>query len=124
VARAIWLSVAHRTIRRVRRQEANEREACCPVCRSRLHQDVVVGMIVLGDKPVFHGLIRHRNRDSDLRPWLDPTIECRTGHRLKVPSTAELRRALEKAPAGQPIYLQVGPPPKPIPLRLEGVPRT
>ena len=123
MARPIWLSDAQRTLGGMRRQEANEKEACCPVCRRQLHMDVVVGMVVLGDEPVFYGQVRHRKRDSDLRPWLDPTIECRTGHRLKVPSTAELRRALERAPDGQPIYLRVAPAPDPIKLRLEPIPR-
>lgn len=117
------VAIAQRTMRRMRRQEANEAEACCPVCRRQLHMDVVVGMVVLGDEPAFYGQIRHRKRDSDLRPWLDPTIECRTGHRLKVPGTAQLRRMLDKAPEGQPIYLRVAPEPDPIKLRLEPIPR-
>lgn len=107
----------------VRRQETNEMEACCPICRRELHLDVLVGMVVLGDEPIFYGLVRHRKRDSNLRPWLNPVITCRNRHRVKVPSAAELRRALRKAPAGEPIYLQVGPPPKLIPLRLEPIPR-
>lgn len=81
-------------------------------------------MVVLGEDPVFYGQVRHRKRDSDLKPWLDPVITCRTGHRLKVPSTAALRQALEKAADDQPIYLRVAPKPEPIKLRLEPVPRT
>ena len=107
----------------MRRQEANEREACCPVCRRQLHVDVVVGMVVLGEEPAFYGQVRHRKRESDLRPWLDPTIPCRRGHRLKVPAGQALERLIERAPEGEPIYLPKADAPTPIKLRLEPVPR-
>ena len=104
--------------------------------REMAFTDVLVGIVIsdgtqsptFGGYPGFYGTVRAgvdegQGRLSEPRPWLDPTITCRRGHRLKVPLGRDLKRLLERTPAGEPIYLPKAPPKEPIALKLEPVPR-
>jgi hypothetical protein len=117
------LSVVQRTICAVQMQTEMEREAYCPVCRRR-HIDVVVGMFLERGGPLeFWGQLRRprkgpQERTSDLRPWLDPVIKCRRGHRLQVPFGADVQRLLRATPRNCKVYLRTAP------VRLQPIPQT
>lgn len=110
----------------VREQVPDRREVACPVCRREIFRDVLVGVVISGEEknptfgkyPGFYGLVRRAKptedgRPSEPRPWLDPTITCRRGHRLQVPLGPVLERLIERTPDGEPIYL-----PKASPIRV------
>jgi hypothetical protein len=126
----LWFSAAHRSMGDVPNDNPVI-HGLCPVCHRRNRLGVIVG-IIQGDPeghPVFYGGIRRRRAEgeperlTDLRPWLDPVITCRRGHRLQVPAGQSLARAMSRTPAGALMYLKVAPPSEPIPLRLEAIAR-